>query len=186
MSEFHPMPKIPRYYRDIVITEKIDGTNAAILINDEGVFGCSKNRILSPGKSTDNFGFAAWVESCKDDLASALGPGLHRGEFWGANINRGYNLTERRFSLFNIHKWELPSIDGKLPQGVDVVPVLFEGNHNQLNIIHCINNLKQYGSSAAPGYMYPEGVVVFHKQSGHLYKITLENDEQPKGIANGN
>lgn len=186
MSEFYPMPKIPRYFRDIVITEKIDGTSAAILINDEGVFGCSKNRILSPGKSTDNFGFAAWVESCKDDLASALGPGLHRGEWWGVSINRGYNLTERRFSLFNTHKWDMLYYSGDLPSSVHVVPVIYDGPHNQDAIKYALNSLKKFGSRAHEDYMYPEGIVVFHKQSGHLYKITLENDEQPKGIANGN
>lgn len=186
MSDFHPMPKIPRYYRNIVITEKIDGTNAAILINDEGVFGCSKNRILSPGKSTDNFGFAAWVESCKDDLASALGPGLHRGEWWGVGINRGYGLTERRFSLFNTHKWETPYLEGKLPPVVHIVPILYHGSHNQTHIDYCLNILKKFGSRAAPDYPNSEGVVVFHQHSGHLYKITCENDEQPKGLTNGN
>lgn len=182
--DFHRMPKIPRYFRSIVVTEKLDGTNAAILINDEGVFGCSKNKILSPGKSTDNFGFAAWVESCKDDLKNALGFGLHRGEFWGVGVNRGYGLIERRFSLFNTHKWTLPYLDGLLPSGVHVTPTLYKGPHDQYWIIHCLDNLKTYGSYAAKGYMNPEGIVVFHEQSGHLYKITLENDELAKGQTN--
>lgn len=34
--EFQPWPKIARLNRDIVITEKIDGTNAAVHINAEG------------------------------------------------------------------------------------------------------------------------------------------------------
>ena len=36
MTEFQPFPKIPRLSREIVITEKIDGTNAQILITDDG------------------------------------------------------------------------------------------------------------------------------------------------------
>lgn len=32
MIEFKAWPKIPRLFRDVIITEKIDGTNAAIHI----------------------------------------------------------------------------------------------------------------------------------------------------------
>jgi len=34
MPEFIPMPKIPRLMREMVITEKLDGTNASILIRE--------------------------------------------------------------------------------------------------------------------------------------------------------
>lgn len=34
MTEFNPFPKIGRWYRDICITEKIDGTNASICIEE--------------------------------------------------------------------------------------------------------------------------------------------------------
>jgi hypothetical protein len=40
--------------------------------------------------------------------------------------------------------------------------------------------LKEHGSVAQPGYMNPEGVVVFHVASGHLYKKTIERDEEWK------
>ena len=38
MSEltFEPWPKIPRLKRDIIITEKIDGTNAQICFDESG------------------------------------------------------------------------------------------------------------------------------------------------------
>ena len=32
MTEFQKYPSIPRYRKDISITEKIDGTNAAVVI----------------------------------------------------------------------------------------------------------------------------------------------------------
>lgn len=35
-EEFHEFPKIARYSRPIIITEKIDGTNAQICISDDG------------------------------------------------------------------------------------------------------------------------------------------------------
>jgi hypothetical protein len=37
------------------------------------------------------------------------------------------------------------------------------------------------GSAAAPGFMKPEGIVVFHEASGTLFKATLDGDEKPKG-----
>lgn len=48
-----------------------------------------------------------------------------------------------------------------------------------------LRELAWHGSWAAPGYMTPEGVVVFHTASNQLFKVTIEKDESPKG-ANGN
>lgn len=37
------------------------------------------------------------------------------------------------------------------------------------------------GSLAQPGFMKPEGIVIFHTAANQLFKKTLENDESPKG-----
>lgn len=104
LPEFKSFTKIPRLSREIVITEKIDGTNACIYIDEttnEMLVG-SRTRWITP--QSDNFGFAAWVEQNKEELYK-LGPGYHYGEWWGKGIQRGYGLNERRFSLFNISRW---------------------------------------------------------------------------------
>lgn len=128
LPEFHKFSKIPRLSRDMIITEKIDGTNAQIYITEPGmretilmepppkkgkdrsvsqtrrrIFAGSRNRWLIP--EADNFGFAAWVEEHKDELIAGLGPGRHYGEWWGKGIQRNYGLDERRFSLFNVRRW---------------------------------------------------------------------------------
>lgn len=154
------MPKIARHYRDIVITEKIDGTNASILINDEGVFSGSKSRLITPGKSTDNFGFASWVESHKDELSAVLGPGLHRGEWWGRSIQRGYGLSERYFSLFNVSKWRDLDLEGQLPKNVTVVPMMYKGPNDDHAIQRMLEILRTHGSYAAPGFRNPEGTSI--------------------------
>jgi len=41
--------------------------------------------------------------------------------------------------------------------------------------------LRVDGSQAVPGFMKPEGIVIWHKASGTLLKATLEGDEKPKG-----
>jgi hypothetical protein len=130
--EFQGFGKISRLFRDIVITEKIDGTNAAIGILSGGidhleweaepdlaievtldgwdvytVYAQSRKRLITPTK--DNHGFAQWVHENAVDLAKELGPGLHFGEWWGSGIQRGYGLPkgEKRFSLFNVKRWSV-------------------------------------------------------------------------------
>lgn len=180
LGDYPAMPKIPRYYRDICITEKIDGTNASVFIDSEGhIWAGSKNRWLQPGKQSDNFGFAGWVAANAATLRTDLGPGLHRGEWWGLGINRGYMLFERRFSLFNA------SLAGKpfTTPSLAVVPVLYEGPHSDdaiTEVLHGTGGLSVEGSRAAPGYLCPEGIVIFHKASRHWYKVTLENDAEAK------
>lgn len=130
--DFVPFPKIPRLNRAVTVTEKLDGSNAQVNIrlagpeNDsvnpfehgidtqvevEGLQAYlragSRNRWLPTGgtaSNPDNFGFGAWVYQNAHQLA-ALGVGEHFGEWWGAGVGRRYDLTEKRFSLFNVHRW---------------------------------------------------------------------------------
>lgn len=183
MIEFSAWPKTPRLFRDMIVTEKIDGTNAAIIIEetDEGpiVGAQSRKRLISP--DDDNFGFAKWVWENADDLAHLLGPGRHYGEWWGSGIQRGYGLTngEKRFSLFNVKRYA--GISGVF-KGIDIVPVLFEGPFDLDEVATQLGQLRLHGSQAAPGFMNPEGVVVFHEAAGQVFKATLDNDGIPKGM----
>lgn len=171
MSEFVPFPKVARLYRDIVVTEKIDGTNASIHIGEDGSFRtASRTRWITPGD--DNFGFARWAEQHREELL-ALGPGSHFGEWWGVGIQRTYHLSERRFSLFNTHRW---GDDAARPACCHVVPVLYRGPFSDDAIRYALDALRRGGSAAAPGFMNPEGVVVFHTASGVLFKCTLGSD----------
>jgi len=102
-DDFVAFPKIARLSRECVISEKIDGTSAQILITDDGqIKAGSRSRWLTP--ENDNFGFAAWVADNKEELLT-LGVGRHFGEWWGEGIQRNYGLKERRFSLFNTIRW---------------------------------------------------------------------------------
>ena len=91
MLDFIRFPKIPRYSRDCLITEKIDGTSGTIYIppDDEPYYAlaASRNGWITPEK--DNFGFAKWVQENAEELQK-LGPGWHRGEWWGQGIQRGF------------------------------------------------------------------------------------------------
>ena len=174
MAKFESFNKIPRLSREVIITEKLDGTNAQILITEEGeVFAGSRNRWITP--ESDNFGFASWVRYNKEELL-LLGPGRHYGEWWGQGIQRGYGLTEKRFSLFNTARWT-PDVT---PNCCHVVPVIYTGIDWIYNIDRIIGDLEFYGSRAAPGYNNPEGIVIYHTASNTLFKKTIENDDEPK------
>lgn len=178
---FEAMQKIPRLNRDCIITEKIDGTNACVVVSDDGLElqACSRTRNIFPGKQ-DNFGFALWCEQNNQELLK-LGPGRHYGEWWGVGIQRGYNLFERKFSLFNADKWGDPATR---PSVCSVVPVLYRGRFDTACISEAVRRLATTGSQAATGFDKPEGIVVFHQASHHLYKVTIDNDEKPKGATN--
>ena len=178
MSEFIPYQKIGRLKRTMVITEKIDGTNAQVHVLEDGtILAGSRNRYVTP--EADNFGFAAWVKAHEDELRG-LGPGRHFGEWWGSGIQRGYGLAdgEKRFSLFNTSRW---NVENPPPACCLTVPVLGVWTFDTRIIDETIAHLAQHGSVAAPGFMKPEGIVVFQAATGTLFKVTIEKDEQPKG-----
>jgi hypothetical protein len=106
-----------------------------------------------------------------------LGPGRHFGEWWGQGIQRNYGLKEKRFSLFNVSRWFDADIR---PACCCVVPILFRGDFNTCTINHWLNVLQGSGSFAAPGFMKPEGVVVWHTAANMGFKKTIEHDEIPK------
>ena len=192
--EFKAFPKMARLSRDCIITEKIDGTNAQILITPDGdLFTGSRTRWITPAE--DNHGFARWAEGNRDELLK-LGPGRHFGEWWGQGIQRGYGLKEKRLSLFNVSRWclhgeepaAIPSNDPTapvklqdvLPECVGLVPVLYRGPFTTEMVETKLERLKEFGSLAAPGFKDPEGLVVFHVAGNFGLKKTIKGDEVPK------
>lgn len=180
IEPFVGFPKIARLSRDIIVTEKIDGTNGQIVISDDGleIQAASRTRYITP--QDDNYGFAQWVFENKEELLK-LGPGRHFGEWWGKGIQRNYGIDKKVFSLFNVGIWNKDNI----PSCCSVVPVLYNGYFNTKYIEGCILHLQQEGSRAAPGFMKPEGVIIYHTAANIYFKKTLEKDEKPKGQKDG-
>lgn len=193
IPKFQGFPKIPRLNRDMIITEKIDGTNAQVYIGEGGqVWAGSRKRWLTI--HDDNYGFAAWVYSYAEELRQ-LGPGHHFGEWWGKGIQRNYGLDHRRFSLFNVIRWRDPrqivdpvrlilSDEAKVkrmivPDCCRTVPVIRVAPFSQSRIDLALECLRLYGSQAT-AFDKPEGIIIYHTAGNHLYKVTLEGDEKPK------
>lgn len=176
--EFISFNKIPRLHRECVVTEKIDGTNAQIVISEDPTLPImvgSRNRWITPGKTTDNYGFAAWV-AANESALRLLGPGRHFGEWYGVGIARGYGLSERRWALFNVTQWKDKLPEG-LPSNVHVVPLLeVVPSILDVGVHRAVYRLQECGSFAVPGFMDPEGIVVYHKAAGQLFKMTFGGD----------
>lgn len=188
LEEFVGFPKIHRLSREIICTEKIDGTNACVCITDSGkMLTGSRSRWITP--ADDNFGFARWAESHKEELLT-LGPGRHWGEYWGGSIQRGYGIKEKRFSLFNTIRWCLHGpqlIYGTkeiLPPCCGLVPVLYRGPFITEACEDALDKLRCYGSVASPGFSPAEGIVVFHIAGNVCFKKTLDDNDGHKGRKN--
>jgi len=178
--KFQRFKSIPRLSRECIITEKIDGSNGIIYIDkNNNIFAGSRNRWLWGSIQdkiyNDNHGFAQWVKQNKEELLK-LGKGIHYGEWYGYKINRNYKLNHNRFALFNREKWN----PNNIPECCEVVPILYKGIFDIDSIQKTLKQLEKNGSLAVPGFMNPEGIVIYHKTSGQLFKKTIKNDEKGK------
>src|SRR5271169_4030376 len=207
--EFTEFDKISRLNREVMVTEKIDGTNGQVHIRlKEGselemgydtqievdglpclIRAGSRNRWVLHLGTDDNNGFGRWVHQHAYELA-ALGAGAHFGEWWGSGIQRRYGLSEKRWSLFNVGRWVQDDQGDGLrepcgekqayaPKCCHVVPVIGVGIGFDI-VYQSIERLKTDGSRAAPGFMKPEGIVAFHTHSRTLFKMTIEKDQEHK------
>lgn len=177
LVEFRAFSKIPRLFRDISIYEKIDGTNSCVWVSADlsEVKAGQRTMWVRWPNGPDNYGFGKWVKEHEEELKQ-LGPGTHFGEWYGLGIQRGYGLTEKRFALFRAPK------DGVVPAICQVVPLLFQGPFTTTWVHAALERLRSDGSALVPGYMKPEGIVVYHEASGQRFKVTIEGDIRPKGL----
>ena len=182
--EFSSFPKMARLSREMIVTEKIDGTNAQVLIckkeeaqpefilaekDGMAMLAGSRSRYLTV--HGDNFGFAMWVVTNQESIWK-LGEGRHFGEWWGRGIQRGYGVDDRRFSLFNTSRWN----NETKPECCLFVPTLYTGPFSVEECDEILRDLETAGSVAAPGFMRPEGIIAFHVAANIGFKKTLGGD----------
>lgn len=164
--EFKAWPKIPRggEQERVIITEKIDGTNACIIIQEGAIAGVqSRNRFIKVGD--DNYGFASWVERNKKSLLG-LGEGYHYGEWAGPGIQKNpLELERKTLFLFNTLKWNLQNPNK--PEICETVPVLYDGPFSADTISNTMVSLKKKSPNA-------EGVVAFYPKTKRLEKFTFK------------
>ncbi len=164
--EFKAWEKIPRENPfNVTISEKIDGTNACIIIADGEIVGVqSRKRLITP--EDDNYGFAAWVEENKDELIT-MGDGYHYGEWAGLGIQKNpLQLDKKHLFLFNTFRWN--ENNPNRPSCCDVVPVLYQGMLNPETIPDLLDELKNKDTER-------EGVVAYYHAFRKYTKHTIKS-----------
>lgn len=167
--EFKPWDKIPRENPfKVTISEKIDGTNACIIICDGVIRGVqSRKRFITP--DDDNYGFASWVAENNDELLK-LGDGYHYGEWAGIGIQKNpHNLDSKKLFLFNTFRWN--EDNPNRPKCCEVVPVLFQGELTPNKIPELLKSLQEN----AGVNQTPEGVVVYYHAFRKYTKHTISS-----------
>lgn len=172
--EFQAWPKIPRHTGfNVIISEKIDGTNACINVGKDLKIQSVQSRTRLIDIHNDNFGFANWVVANKEVLESFLGEGRHYGEWAGPGIqNNPLKLTQKTFFLFNTHRWEDKS--RILHPQVTVVDRLFIGTYYEGLFAEMMDNL---WSVRQIDDQLPEGIIIYWPQTRTMEKMTYANSE---------
>jgi len=157
--------KIQRLHKaEMVITQKMNGTNGQILFEDNGDFMIgSRNRWLSVHK--DNFGFYNWAHEHITELFEIFGPGRHYGEWAGPGIQNGEGLKERVFFSFNPFLEKPDTINWI---NVESIPLLYYGHWDDSQRDIAMQKLCEDGSQVSRIYfplgqncfIEPEGIVI--------------------------
>jgi len=166
--EFKEWPKMPRISKEkITVSEKMDGTNACIIIKDAKIIGIqSRKRFITC--IDDNYGFANWVWENAPEIIN-LGDGHHFGEWVGLGIQKNpHNLDAKYFYIFNTF---MP-IDS-LPSCIRKVRVVYEGEIYEGVYKDCMDTI--LSMSETEGYK-AEGIVSYNHLSRTRYKKTFEYD----------
>lgn len=204
MGEFKGWGSTTRENKNKTITEKIDGTNACVVIYDGKVSAQSRKRMITP--DDDNYGFARWVYDNAGVLMDTLGFGYHYGEWFGEGIQKNpLGIEGKRFALFHATKYteangyELNKVDG-----LETVPLLHHGLCDAWTIPHTMENLSVFGTKVKGAVTREvvelfdgedgsytvaaksEGIVIWNNETKTRTKMLLENDAFHKweGCAN--
>lgn len=209
MLTFEEWPKIPRYKKELVITEKIDGTNGCVAIehlNTPELLEQARESLGKPkgpvaivnGPSDGDFARALWAGSRSRWLdTSKTGDNFGFAKWVEQNADALANLGPGRHfgewygvgiqRSYDLHERRFALFnatrwieDEKPPACCEVVPVLARGF--DVNPTEVLEHLRLTGSIAVPRFFAPEGIIIFHTASRQLYKQLIENDDRPKSL----
>lgn len=194
---FEAWPKtkhIDKALGSVVVTEKIDGTNACIVFEPDGtMYVQSRNRIITP--FADNQGFAKWAARNEKDLLHVLGVGRHYGEWWGKGIGRKYDMNHNVFSVFNVgrfYRTEPGAEDSMATRAkgtrifneISAVPHIFTGTYGCEQMVTAIRRLEETQSLAAAAYgingAVPEGVCFYFREFDKVAKLVFAHPGKHK------
>ena len=153
-------------FRDVTISEKIDGTNAQVFVVAEdrgrrqpgrGLGGSLRKRTTSVSRRGSPIMLTSCASSAQDVISA---------EWYGRGIQRRYGLQDRRFALFN------SCTDGprSARRAAAIVPVLTTRTMGADVVSECLETLRSGGSLARSGFHAPGGIVIYHHASGGMFR----------------
>ena len=191
-ANYNSFPSIERLENIYcIISEKIDGTNGLIEINETNVRFGSRNRYIS--FSDDNAGFANFFrhyeakleDVAKDVITKELElngetltscnesyPLRIYGEWFGCGIQRGYGLKDKFFMPFSSFYGE-KLIEYQVPN-VITPNIMYTGKFSMEVVGTCMQQLKLNGSGVVKDYKQPEGIVIFFPKYNFRLKETFD------------
>lgn len=174
-KSFGKIENIKKFNSRMVITQKINGTNAQIFIKkrDDGsycVLAGSRNRWLTV--DNDNYGFCAWLENNLDAIIDFFGEGRWYGEWAGNGISAGEGLPDKNFVMFDWHRRK--DMPKETALNILYVPVLYTGAYD-LQQIEKVSESLRIGGSKLAEFDRPEGIVVDF--NGEKYKKVFNQEE---------
>jgi hypothetical protein len=205
MFPFETFPKIARLKRELVITEKLDGTNACVawfpcITPEEKNFAANDPYCITL-EELDGILHGLYAGSRSRWIAPEGTEGLAKGcdnfafaQFVGNNVDELAKLgTGRHFG-----EWYGRGIQrnyGLENKRFALFNTARWGKHNPNTPACCevttkieglvpdeaIELLRTKGSQHVPGWPTPEGIVIYHSASRTLFKQTLEKDNEGKG-----
>ena len=192
---------------DVYITQKIHGTNAQILIEEDltlkdshceslnydptpyGIFSNATYINLDSTKKITGIGSRSrWLEYDDDNYGFCNFVleneneflKLPAGRYYGEWCVKGINSGEGLSDRKFVLFNPYLKLESLPPQTV-LVPLLFEGKIRAADLNDVINDtfssLKQNGSSLCPGFMEPEGIVI--SIDNKLYKKVFKHENKP-------
>jgi hypothetical protein len=151
---FTEFDKISRLNREVIVTEKIDGTNGQVHIRP------------AAGDSLE-MGYDTQIDV--NGEPHYIRAGLSEKRWSLFNVGRWRDPCDML----------APASAVLVPQCCNVVPIIAVGTGFDA-VYQAIKDLRDKGSYAAPGFTKPEGVVAFHTHSRALFKMTIEKDTEHK------
>lgn len=164
------------WYGTVMVTEKIDGTPAVLVIEEEPggrqVHSALEGRAAALDSTTD------WFYANQRKLIRLLAPGVYDAAWVGAE-GRDYGLEDPGLVILDPAGYD-PNEPNKYDgiEGLRHAPVLYYGpvkpENGQDPIEEALRRLKFAGSALAPGYKHPAGVIVTMLESGVNFSVDLD------------
>lgn len=198
MTDFVAWPKTARWYRDIVVTEKIDGTNAAVIIEErllgEPMKGREPTEVIAVVCGPDNPEMGVpdheyWISAQSrnrlitpgDDNAGfarwvranadTLVADLGSGRHFGEWWGRGIQRGyEMPYQMFSLFNTRKWLDSEFVTPRLSVVPVLYSGPNDPAAVGVSSADLRTYGSYAAADHG-----IVFYRPEGVCIFHTASN-----------